>query len=89
MAICSKPGPVAWTNLVHAPTAIGYPSRRADACSSDASGSFSVVTCLPRSLTSSLLLSNYFDVPARCERDSMPPEMFRALNPFCRRIRVA
>ena len=26
---------------------------------------------------------------ARCERASMPPEMFRALNPFCSRMRVA
>ena len=26
---------------------------------------------------------------ARCERASMPPEMFRALKPFCSRMRVA
>ena len=30
-----------------------------------------------------------FKRSARCERDSMPPAMFRALKPFCNRMRVA
>ncbi|MBS1125804.1 MAG: hypothetical protein H6Q98_742, partial [Nitrospirae bacterium] len=29
------------------------------------------------------------DQATLCDRDSIPPEMFRALNPFCRRMRVA
>jgi hypothetical protein len=31
----------------------------------------------------------YFLPVTSIERDSMPPEIFRALKPFCRRMRVA
>ena len=96
MAIRSNPDPVAWTNLVT--IAAVQESDVVEGIKAemwwfhfDFGFRFSVGFLKQlESVVKPLRLRKFsFHFATSIERDSMPPEMLRALKPFCRRMRIA